>query len=86
MKKLLIIALVFVLAVSLVACGRSKNDETTPSTTQPSTGMDVIPDMNPMETNIPDPNVDSTMPMYTDGTNGADMTIPSDAMTSNNNK
>lgn len=86
MKKIFIIALVFVLAVSLVACGRRNNEETTPATTQPSTGMDIIPDMEPMETNIPDPNVDTSMPMYTEGTGSADLTGPSDAFTSGTQK
>ena len=74
MKKILALIFVFVLAVSLVACGRSKNENTTPSTTHPSTGMDIVPDMKPMETNIPDPNVDTSMPMYTNGTEGTDLT------------
>ena len=86
MKKIFIIALVFVLAVALVACGRRNDEPTTPATTQPSTGMDVIPDMEPMETNIPDPNVDSSMPMYTDGTTSTDMTGPSDTITSGTQK
>ena len=75
MKRFLIIAFIFVLAVSLVACGRMNNQNTI-STTQPSTGMDLTPSMPPMETNIPDPNVDTSMPMYTDGTEMIDPSIP----------
>ena len=59
MKKLGILALVFALLFSLSACRRkeqSKPTETTPVTTAPS----VIPEMDPtLETNIPDPTVDS---------------------------
>ena len=75
MKKFYMIILVFLLVVSLAACGRRNNTDTIP-TTQPSTGMDLTPDMPPVETNIPDPNVDTSMPMYTDGTDGTDMVNP----------
>lgn len=75
MKKFSIFTLVFVLTLSLAACGRRNHDETSvPSTTVPSTGMDIIPDMEPIETNIPDPNVDSSMPMYTESTDTTDTT------------
>lgn len=74
MKRLSIIALVLVLTLSLVACGRRDNGETSaPTTTTPSTDMTIIPHMDPtLDTNIPDPNVDSSMPMYTEGTNSTD--------------
>lgn len=70
MKKLSAIALVLFLTISLAACGGSGNGGTsTPDTTAPSTGRPVMPSTNPtIDTNIPDPNVDTHMPMYTDGT------------------
>ena len=76
MKKLSMIALVLVLTLALAACGRRNNNETTaPTTTEPSTDMTIIPDIDPtIETNIPDPNVDTSMPMYTDGTDSTDAT------------
>ncbi len=70
MKKCCIFALLLVLALSLCACGRN-NDATVPSTrsVMPSTDMNILPDTMPtLETNIPDPNVDTQMPGYTDGT------------------
>lgn len=72
MKKYVMIALVLVLALSLCACGR-RND--TPVNTMPSTDMSVIPDMDAtLDTNIPDPNVDTEMPLYTDNTNSTENT------------
>ena len=74
MKKIALIALVLILALSICACGRSNRNETTASTT-PSTTMDIIPGIDPtITTNIPDPSVNSTMPMYTDGTDVTDHT------------
>lgn len=70
MKKCIIFVLTIVLALSLCACGR-RNNATTPSTNNvtPSTDMNILPDTMPtLETNIPDPNVDTQMPGYTDGT------------------
>lgn len=70
MKKVLIALLVLVMALSLVACRRRNNDvETTPTTTPQTSEMPFIPDMDPtLDTNIPDPSVDTQMPIYTDGT------------------
>ena len=70
MKKISIIALGLIMAFSLAACGRSNNNTTdTTAATNPSTDMNILPDMNPtLDTNIPDPSVDTSMPMYTDGT------------------
>ena len=70
MKKCSIFVLTIILALSLCACGRN-NDATVPSTNNitPSTNMNILPDTMPtLETNIPDPNVDTQMPGYTDGT------------------
>ena len=65
MKKICILALTLILTVSLAACGRG-NDT-------PDTKMTILPDMNPtIDTNIPDPSVDTQMPIYTDGTDPSD--------------
>ena len=73
MKKLILAVLALVLSVSLAACGRNDDDmATTPPTTSPSTDMPIIPEMDPMpEANIPDPDVDTEMPLYNDGTDPA---------------
>ena len=70
MKKCIILAWTLILALSLCACGRN-HTTTVPTTfnTTPSTDMNILPDTMPtLETNIPDPNVDTQMPGYTDGT------------------
>ena len=76
MKKFSIITLALVMIIALAACGRGNTDETsTPTTTSSDFNPTIIPDMDPtIETNIPDPNVDSTMPIYTDGTESTDTT------------
>ena len=75
MKALLTLMLAATLAVSLWACGCSNG---TPGTT-------LMPDILPtIDTNIPDPEVDTQMPIYTegtDGTTGFDTIIPSDSHT-----
>ena len=74
MKKYIIFVLTIILALSLCACRRN-NAATTPNTSNvvPSTDMNVLPDTMPtLETNIPDPNVDTQMPGYTDGTDITD--------------
>ena len=70
MKKCIMIALTLILTLSLAACGR-QNDT-------PDTGMTILPNMDPtIDTNIPDPDVDTKMPMYTDGNGmGEDWTDP----------
>lgn len=69
MRKCCMIALTVILALSLAACGR-RNDT-------PDTGMTILPNMDPtIHTNIPDPDVDTKMPMYTDGTDTGDWTDP----------
>lgn len=67
MKKFCIFTLTILLTMSLAACGRSSgnNDAT------------ILPSMDPtIGTNIPDPDVDTKMPMYTDGTDASDETLP----------
>ena len=69
MKKIGIIMLALVIAVCLCACGRKNNE--TPSTVMPSTDIGILPDTMPtLDTNIPDPSVDTQMPIYTEGTDG----------------
>lgn len=78
MKKIAIFFLTLGLAATLAACGRRDNANTTPSTsaptrstTAPTTEVTILPTL---ETNIPDPNVDTSMPDMTETTettNGA---------------
>lgn len=71
MRKFTIFALVFVLAFALTACGRRDNTptETTPAATQAPTEQATIPTIDPtMGTNIPDPEVDTSMPDLMDPT------------------
>ena len=73
MKKISIFVLTLVIAASLCACGRKKND--TPNTVMPSTDMSILPETMPtLDTNIPDPSVDTQMPIYTEGTDTTDFT------------
>ena len=75
MKKSLIITLLIVLAFSLAACGRDNGGNTSAPTIIPTTDMNILPDTMPtVGTNIPDPDVDTSMPMYTDGTGATDST------------
>lgn len=74
MKKIAIILLVLLIALSICACGRSDRDETS-IPTEPSNPINILPSMDPtIDTNIPDPDVNSTMPMYTDATDSTDDT------------
>ena len=67
MKKIAVFMLSLVIAGSFCACGRK--NKPTPSTVMPSTDMTILPDTMPtMGTNIPDPSVDTQMPIYTEGT------------------
>ncbi len=69
MKKICAFVLVSLLTLSLTACGR-RNDTTNNNT--------ILPTMDPtIATNIPDPDVDTKMPMYTDGAGEDIMTVPS---------
>ena len=65
MKAFIAVALATVLLLSLSACGCSNS---MPRETQ-TPGTTLIPDILPtMDTNIPDPEVDTQMPIYTEGT------------------
>ena len=74
------IALILVLTLSLSACGmrdKSPNNDTT-----------ILPSMDPtIGTNIPDPEVDTKMPMYTDSADLGEWTDPmaSDSTTHSGN-
>lgn len=70
MKHITMIVLVAALAVSLCACGCTGPVSTTPmpSSTTQNTIMPTEPEKPTMETNIPDPSVDATMPEYNDMT------------------
>lgn len=66
MKAIIAMLFAAVLAFSLTACGCSNNamgDTQAPNTT-------ILPDILPtIETNIPDPEVDTQMPIYTEDSN-----------------
>ena len=70
MKKISILLLSFLLAFGITACGRNNNDtDIVPTTILPETSMPLLPDMDPtLDTNIPDPSINTEMPTYTDGT------------------
>lgn len=81
MKKLGVLLLAVVLILALAACRKRNNTpETTPTvaTTVPTTVPEttpVLPETMPtLETNIPDPNVDSSMPGMNDGTDTTENT------------
>lgn len=75
MKKLIIITLVAILAVSLAACGKRKDENKTEPTndTMPTILDPTILDPT-FETNIPDPSVDTSMPTVMDPTVSGDTT------------
>ena len=77
MKTLLSLILTAALAASLSACGCSNS--MVQETQAPSTTL--LPDIFPtMDTNIPDPEIDTQMPIYTEETNSTHETaetIPS---------
>ena len=67
MKKFSIFTLMLILSLSLVACGRRNEPNTTPTTTAPTTQTTIYPSTDPIiETNIPDPSVDTSIPDMTD--------------------
>ena len=69
MKKISIAVLAAILVLSMAACGRKQdNTPTTMPTTQP-TEMTILPNIDhTLDTNIPDPNINTEIPTYTDGT------------------
>ena len=73
MKKFVLIALVFVLTLSLTACFRRKNDETTAPTTS-TEATTTAPAIDPTVT-LPLPTMDPTTDS-SEGENGNDGTIP----------
>lgn len=61
MKKYIALTFSLILVFTLSACGR-KNDAN-------PNDMTIMPDTMPtLGTNIPDPDIDTKMPLYTDGT------------------
>lgn len=74
MKKISVLILAFLLVCSLAACGRRNNeDNTTPSTVAPATTLPLMPELDPtLDTNIPDPDINTEMPTFTDGTDPSD--------------
>lgn len=77
MKKLTIITLALALALTLAACRRKENGNETTATKEPATETTqettMLPDIDPtLETNIPDPEVDTSMPDMTDMMDGAE--------------
>ena len=78
MKALVATILSVMVAFSLTACGCSNNifEDTRPQSTT------LIPDVLPtIETNIPDPDIDTQTPIYTESTDntiGTDSVIPTD--------
>lgn len=79
MKALVTTLLATLFALSLTACGCSSN---MPIETQPPVST-ILPDTIPtLDTNIPDPEVDTQMPIYTDGADSSintEATLPSEA-------
>lgn len=81
MKKIIIFALILVLALAMAACGK-KNDTNKQDTTVPTTGNSILPEMDPtVGTNIPDSNVNGNSTDTTGTTNTTDGTDnnPSDS-------
>ena len=77
MKKISIMFLVLAMTLCIAACGRNNNEENSvPSTILPETTMPFLPEMDPtLDTNIPDPDINTEMPTYTDGTDPTDEII-----------
>lgn len=71
MKKISILLLALVIATGLAACGRNNDTGATDN------NMTILPTSLPtIGTNIPDPEVDTQMPMYTEGTGTTNTTVP----------
>ena len=66
MKKISLALTAAIIVISLFACGHRQ--ETDPSITSiPPTTMPIIPEADPpLETNIPDPHINTEIPTYTD--------------------
>lgn len=65
MKASIILSLAVALALSLSACGRRNEPATMPTAdTVPYTDTTPTVTLPPLETNIPDPSVDTQMPIY----------------------
>lgn len=73
MKKITIAIMAAVLVFAITACGRNRDtDPSSAPTTQPTT-MPFMPEMDPtLDTNIPDPDINTETPTFTDGTDPAD--------------
>jgi len=74
MRKFTFFTLILVLAFALTACGRRNEtqSETAPSATQEETEQVTLPTIDPtMGTNIPDPEVDTSMPDVMDPNGGS---------------
>ena len=73
MKKIAIAVVVCLLISFTAACGKRRDPSPTTNTTIPIT----IPLMDPtLDTNIPDPHINTEIPTYTDGTDTLDEIIP----------
>lgn len=65
MKRFVVMSMILLLSVSFCACGKNKNPA--PSTTTPTTQTSEMPTILPdMDTNIPDPSVDTSMTNFTE--------------------
>lgn len=87
MKKFALIALAFVLVLSLTACGRNDDTTTQDNNQTPSTDLPILPDTTDDDTtNIPDPEVNSNSTADNNGTadNGASNNGTTDNGTGNN--
>lgn len=80
MKKICAIVLVSLLTLSLTACGRRDDGS--------NNNVTILPTMDPtIATNIPDPDVDTKMPIYTDGMDEDIVTFPTmDSSVTENNQ
>ena len=76
MKKFSMAILALTVMLTLAACGcQNSNKPTNTTNMTPDTSMTILPDMdNTIGTNIPDPDVDTSMPIYTEGTDATDDT------------
>lgn len=82
MKKICILLLALVVSVSIAACGRSNDNVTDGDGT-----MTILPTALPtMDTNIPDPDINTEMPMYTEGTGVTDPVIDGSGSSGANSK